>query len=170
MIGSSCGGKAWSAVGLIGLAALSIMSFTYDFTAAPDISTVRLLVSDTDAAHPIFQDVEVTAALNVESSQGVIVGLTGYSPSIPVSQIYSYRRSAALLLNALAANKARLASALKVLDISVDSTKAAAALQQLAKDYIDQEASAGYFSVAEMVQDSFSMRERLWKMLYRQNV
>jgi hypothetical protein len=146
------------------------MSFTYDFTTARDISTVRLLVSDTDSTKPIFQDDEVTVALQMESSQGVIVGLTGYNPSIPVQQRYSYRRSAALLLNALSADKSRLGGMLKVLDIQIDTTKAASAISQLAKDYIAQEASAGYFAVAEMAINPFSMRERMYNMALRQNV
>ena len=145
------------------------MSWTYDFTNSPVVANVRLLVADTDQTTPIFQDEEINAALSIESSQSIIVGLTGYSPSVPVAQVYSYRRAAALLLNSLAANKSRLGGALKVLDIDMDLSKAAAALRDTAKQYIDQEADAGYFAVSEMVQDSFSMRERLWKMLYRQN-
>lgn len=145
------------------------MAFTYDFTNFPVISTVRLLVSDTNAAQPIFSDDEINGALNVESSQGIIVGLSGYSPSVPVKQVYSYRRAAALLLNALAANKARLASITGLLDVKLDAGKASDALMKLAKQYIDQEASAGYFSVAEIVPNNFSMRERLVAMLYRVN-
>jgi hypothetical protein len=146
------------------------VAFTYDFANFPVISTVRLLVSDTNAASPIFSDDEINAALNVESSQGIIVGLSGYSPAVPVKQVYSYRRAAALLLNALASNKARLASIVGLLDVKLNAAAAAKALQDLAKQYIDQEASAGYFAVAEMVPNNFSMRERIVAMLYRQNV
>jgi hypothetical protein len=144
------------------------MSFTYDFTTAYDISVVRLLIPDTDATTPIFQDAEIVAFLTLESSQGVIVGLGGFNLSTPVTQVYSYRRAAALGLMALAGSRSRLGGMLKVLDITIDTTKAASALTQQAKDYIDQEANAGYFAVAEMVQNPFSMRERLYNMALRQ--
>jgi hypothetical protein len=145
------------------------VSFTYDFTNAPDISTVRLLVSDTDSSQPIFQDDEVNAALNMFSSQGIIIGLTGYCLAVPVKQLYSYRRAAAVLLNALAGNKARLGAIVGLLDVKLNAAQASAALKELAQSYIDQEQNDGYFAISEMVQDSFSMRERLWKMLYRTN-
>jgi hypothetical protein len=144
------------------------MSFTYDFTTAYDISVVRLLIPDTDSANPIFQDAEINVFLQMESSQNVIVGLSGYNPAVPVTQIYSYRRAAALGLMALAGSKSRLGGMLKVLDIQIDTTKAAAMLKDQAKEYIDQEANAGYFAVSEMVQNQFSMRERLYNMALRQ--
>ena len=146
------------------------MAFTYDLTNFPDISTVRLLVSDTDSTQPIFQDDEVQTALNIENSQNVIVGLSGYSPAVPVKQVFSYRRAAALLLRALAGNKARLGAIVGLLDVKIDATKASDALNKLADQYIADEASAGYFAVSEMVVNPFSMRERLVAMLYRQNV
>lgn len=143
------------------------MSFTYDFTSAPAISQLRLMVGDTDSTQPIFQDDEINAALSVNSSQGIIVGLAGFSPANAVPQVTSYGRAAAMLLNSIGATKARLLVK-GLLDVNIDGPAAAAALQKLGQQYIDQEASAGYFAVSEMVQDAFSMRERLWKMLYRQ--
>lgn len=145
------------------------MSFTYDFDTAPQISNVRLLVGDTDALHPVFSDAEVNAALQNESSQNIIIGLSGFMPNPPVPQVYSYRRSAAWLLNALAANTARLGSVItQLLDVKLSPGIAAKGLKEQAQQLIDQEASAGYFSVAEMVVNSFSMRERLNAMLLRQ--
>jgi hypothetical protein len=144
------------------------MSFTYDFTNYPQLSTVRLLVFDTDPTKPIFQDAEINAALQIESSQNIIVGLTGYAPAIPVAQVVSYRRSAALLLRALSGSKARNLIE-SVLDVKMSGPGAAAALSKIADSYIEDEMNAGYFAVSEMVNDSFSMRDRLWKMLYRQN-
>lgn len=143
------------------------MSFTYDFNAAPDLSRVRLLCSDTDPTQPVFQDAEVNDALQMFSSQNMIVGLSGFSPAIPVTQVYSHRRSAASLLRALAANKARLGAIGKQLDIQLDFQKVSAALLDLAKELITSEENDGYFAVSEMVLDAFSMRERLWKQLYR---
>jgi hypothetical protein len=145
------------------------MSFTYDFTNAPDISNVRLLVGDTDPTTPVFQDAEVMAALQAESSQGQIIGLAGYSPNPPVRQLYCYRRSAAWLLNALAANLSRLGSVIsQLLDVKLAPGIASKELRSQAQALIDQEANSGQFAVSEMVQDQFSMRQRLNAMLLRQ--
>ena len=144
------------------------MSFTYDFNSNPTIATVRLLVSDTVNVSPlpIWQDEEINAALNIFSSQGVIVGLSGYNPIIPPAQVFGYRRTAATLLRALASTKARMAT-VGLLDAKINGAAAANALRAMADDYVTSEENDGYFAVAEMVQDAFSMRERLWKALYR---
>jgi hypothetical protein len=96
------------------------------------------------------------------------VGLSGFNPAVPPLQIFSYRRSAALLLRSLAGNKARMAT-VGLLDAKINGAAAANALRQIADDYVTSEENDGYFAVAEMVQDAFSMRERLVKMLYRTN-
>ncbi len=142
------------------------MSWTYDFTNYPDLSKVRLLVFDTDSTKPIFQDAEINAALQIESSGNIIVGLTGYNLAVPVAQVISHRRAAALLLRSLSGGRARNVVS-SVLDVKINPAAAAAALGKVADSYIEDEMNAGYFAVSEMVQDSFSMRERLWKQLYR---
>lgn len=142
------------------------MSFTYDWQTAPVQAQLRLMVGDTDASQPIFTDDEINGALAANNSQN-IMRTSGYFPAVP--QVFSMGRAAALLLNSLSSVKARLL-VLKVLDVDIDGTRAAAQLKALGQSYIDQEVSSGYFAVSEMVQDSFSMRERLWKMLYRQQV
>ena|ERR1700683_655588 len=146
------------------------MSFTYDFVNNPTVANVRLLVFDTNgvAPYPIWQDEEINAALQVFSSQNIIVGLSGYSPVYPPPLTYSYRRTAAMLLRGLAANQGRMAT-VGLLDAKVNGPAAAKALQSIADDYVTSEENDGFFAVSEMVQDAFSMRERLWKMLYRQN-
>ena len=146
------------------------MSFTYDFTNNPTVATVRLLVSDTvDVAPlPIWQDEEIVPILNMFSSATIIIGLSGYNPAVPVPQIFSYRRAAATLLRSLAGNKARMAT-VGLLDAKLNGAQAANALRAIADDYVTSEENDGYFAVAELVQDAFSMRERLWKMLYRIN-
>lgn len=146
------------------------MSFSYDFQNNPTVATVRLLVSDTVnvAPLPIWQDVEIQAALNMFNSQNIIIGLSGYYPAVPVAQIYSYRRAAAMLLRSLAGNKARMAT-VGLLDAKVNGAAAANALRAIADDYVTSEENDGYFSVAEMVVNNFSMRERLNAMALRQN-
>lgn len=142
------------------------MSWTYDWQNYPDLALVRLLVFDTDATQPIFQDAEINACMQVESSGNIIVGLTGYTPAVPVRSIISHRRAAALLLRSLGAGRA-LTLVTQVLDVTVDGSKATASLKSIADSYIEDEMNAGYFGIAEMVNDQFSMRERLWKQLYR---
>ena len=146
------------------------MSFSYDWTNYPNIATVRLLVSDTVnvAPLPIWQDEEINAVLNMFSSQGIIVGLSGFNPVVQPPQTYSYRRAAATLLRSLAGNKARMAT-VGLLDAKISGAAAAKALQSVADDYVTSEENDGFFAVSELVQDSFSMRERIWKMMYRQN-
>jgi hypothetical protein len=144
------------------------MSFTYDFTTAPDISRVRRMISDTDATQPVYQDDEINDALQMFSSQNVIIGLTGFAPAVPVVQVYSHRRAAADLISGIAANKGRLGLVQQILDVKIDAAKIADALRAIAADLIKREENDGFFAVSEMVQDPFSMRERLWKMLYRQ--
>ena len=144
------------------------MSFSYD--PLTPVGITRLLVSDTSNSPPlpIWQDEEITAVLNLFNSQNIIVGLTGFNLSTPPPQIFSYRRAAATLLRSLASNKARMATA-GLLDAKLSGAGAAAALQKIADDYVTSEENDGYFAVSEMVQDAFSMRERLWKQLYRFN-
>jgi hypothetical protein len=146
------------------------LSFSYDFNSNPTVAIVRLLVSDTVDVSPlpIWQDEEIVPILNMFSSQGIIIGLSGYNPVIPPPQIFSYRRAAATLLRSLAGNKARMAT-VGLLDAKINGAQAANALRAIADDYVTSEENDGFFAVAEMVQDSFSMRERLWKMMYRQN-
>lgn len=146
------------------------MSFSYDFVNSPTVANVRLLVFDTNgvAPYPIWQDEEIKAALQVFSSQNIIVGLSGYTPAVAVPLIYSYRRTAAMLLRGLAANQGRMAT-VGLLDAKINGAAAAKALQSIADDYVTSEENDGFFAVSEMVINSFSMRERLGAMLLRQN-
>jgi hypothetical protein len=143
------------------------MSFTYDWTNAPTIAQLRMMVGDTQdgpAPLPIFQDDEIQGALNANNAQNLILGLSGYS--LGVSQVYSFGRAAALLLNSINATKARIVVS-ATLDVRVSAAQASAALKALAQSYIDQENSAGYFAVAEMGNNQFWYRERLYNQLLR---
>ena len=146
------------------------MSFTYDFNAAPQISTVRLLIMDTDSTKPIFQDVEITQFLFLKSSQGIYqsgqANQTGTPIAAPV-QVYSYYSSAALALMAMAANKAYLSSISRILDVELDPSRAQKALKAMAEGYLELEDNAGHFAIAEMVYDQFAARERVWKNFLR---
>jgi hypothetical protein len=107
------------------------VTFSYDFSLYPAISYVRLLIGDTNPDLPIFGDDEITAASTIQAMQ--------FGASIPVS----YLRAAALLLDALAANKSRL-SMTKLLDAEVNPIAAAKALREQAQQFreVDDDAVA----------------------------
>lgn len=98
------------------------MAFHYDFTGYPAISQVRLLVGDTDSAHAIWSDEEITGAITIQGAQ--------FGGRGAVSAL----RVAALLLDGLAANKSRL-STTRLLDANVDPHGAAKALRDQARQY-----------------------------------
>ncbi len=148
--------------------------FTYNFTTDLLLSRVRLLVADTDSSSPIFEDDEVMQALYVESSQGLYISGQAATTAAPVAnpgipQVYSIYRAAALLLDAIAANKSRLASVVQILDVKLAPSEAAKMLREQAKGYRELEENAGHFAIAEWVLDGFTARERVvnqWMRLY----
>ena len=147
------------------------MSFTYDFTANFPVSAVRLMASDT-MPPGIFQDDEVQAALYLESSQALYVSGQAapianatQNPAIP--QIYSYRRSAALLLDSIAAQLAQQGAVASILDVKLACNQASAEAAARAKTLRDTEANSGNFAIAEMSVNMFAARERVYKQLLR---
>lgn len=159
--------------------------FTYSYGANPAIDFPRLLISDTQQYLPdgvtpgyVFADQEITAMTNIVQSQfqsgmfwptpgGAPSGGTEgtYLPAIPVP----YYRIAAMLLTAIASNKARLASVVKLLDVTLAPEKAAKALLDGAKAYLDADDNSGAFMIIEQVNDGFSFRDRWWKQWQRQS-
>lgn len=143
------------------------MSFSYGAGANPTIDYVRLLVADTAAVGYIFEDSEIMAAYQIDAvaviGQGNSTTFTSYGTA-------SARRAAATLLDALAANKARLGNALKVLDIQIDTKSAAADLRAQARLLREVEMESGTFAIAEMINEPFGARERWWKQAMRQTV
>ncbi len=123
---------------------------------------------DTAQSPAIFSDEEISMVLAVNSSQGIIKGLSGYSLAVPVEQVYSYGRTAATLLNGRGAVNAR-ALVKKVLDVEIDTKSGTQMLKDIGQTYIDQEISAGYFSVAENGITAFWVRERWNAQMLRQN-
>lgn len=129
-------------------------------------------MADTDANNPVFTDDEVNNALFLESSQGLFISgqAAAFGNGVanpPIPQVYSVYRAAALLLDAIAANKSRLAAISQILDVKLGHDAAAQALRDTAKEYRQTEANMGHFAIAEMVVDQFSTRERVWKQLLR---
>ncbi len=141
------------------------MGATYQFGANPQIDYPRLLIADTDMTLPIFQDSEILAAYVIDMPF-MIVPASGPTVNAAIGTP-SYRRAAAVLLDALASNKARLASILNVLDVKIDASSAATLLREQAQALRDTENNNGSFAIAEMVPNNFAARERVWKQLLR---
>lgn len=124
------------------------MSFTYNL--ATDIGKVRFLIPDaTDAGH-LFEDEEIQVALDMESD--------------------SIRRATADILDILATNSAKLAIAVTVLDVQIDASKGAAMLQARAKALRAADDDDGSFAIAEMINDPFGIRERIYKEFEREEI
>lgn len=150
-------------------ALLLSMSFSYTFGANPAVDYPRLLISDTVEDGHIFEDQEINAATliqaNVFQSAQFYSGVQGaYLPSTPVS----YLRIAALLLDSLASNRARLANVVQILDVKLDPSKASEALRDQAKNYREIDDDSGAIMIIEQVNDIFSFRDRFWKQVQRQ--
>lgn len=149
-----------------------LMSFSYGFGANPPIDYPRLLISDTVDVGHIFEDSEITAATNIQagtfqSSQfwSGAASSGAYLPTQPVS----YLRIAALLLDSLASNKARLSAVTQLLDVHMDPSKAAKALSDQATKYREVDDDSGAIMIIEQVNDVFSFRDRFWKQVQRQS-
>ncbi len=146
------------------------MAFTYDPTTPA--GQVRLLIPDTDSSNFIFADDEINAFLFIESSQNLYVSPQSAPTALPlnsvyVPQIYSPLLAAALALDSLAGNSARLAGVLQILDVKLDLSKAAAALHAQAESYRQREENQGHFAIAEQVSTQFQARERVWAQWLR---
>lgn len=121
--------------------------FTYDVTT--DRGRVRMLITDRDAAHEIFNDNEIDAFLDMMSG--------------------SVFRAAAVALFQIAASETLVQKRIRLLELSADGPAEAEALRRLALEYQEKADIAeagdagGAFDYAEMVVDQFTYRERLDK-------
>lgn len=146
------------------------MSFSYNLGANPPIDYVRLLISDTQSVNHVFEDEEITSASVIASSvwqssmQYSGVDGVGTLPSNPVN----YLRTAALLLDALAANKSRLASIKQLLDVRLDSSDAAIQLRATAQEYRDVDDTNMAFVIIEQCHNEWTFRDRFWAQWQRQ--
>ncbi len=144
-------------------------TFTYDFATDPLIANVRLLISDT--AEPfIFSDEEIQAFYNIVASQyQSSMFFSGPAYRTLPQQPVSYVRVAALALDSLASNAARLASVTKLLDVSLAPDKAAISLRDQAKAYREMDDDAGAFAIVEQVTTGWSFVDRFWSQVQRQS-
>lgn len=144
----------------------------------PPIDYVRGLIADTqqfaaDGVTPvfIFNDVEIQMytqmqqALGWQSTQFYSPPAGAFLPTAPTA----YLRIAATMLRSIASNKARLASVQQLLDVKLDASKAAAALETQAQAYLDMDDNSGAIAIVEWCNDYFSYRDRFWKQVQRQS-
>jgi hypothetical protein len=145
------------------------MAFTYDFDTEPAISYVRLLVSDTNSQNFVFSDAEVTAAFTIQQSQ--FQSAQFFTPpagrNLPATP-FSYLRVAALLLDAMASNSSKLAMFTRILDVEMAPQNAAKMLREQAKSYRETDDDSGAFMIIEQVNNGWSLRDRYWNQIQRQ--
>ena len=146
------------------------MGFTYQLGANPTIDFPRLLIGDTDTTNHIFEDEEIVSAYKIQAAQfqSSMLYSGGGGQNLPSSPV-SYLRVAALLLDALASSKARLSSITKLLDVSLDPSKAAKALHDQACAWRDVEDNSGAFMIIEQCTTSFNFLQRFYSQIQRQN-
>lgn len=120
------------------------MAFTYN--VATDRGKVRLLITDVQAASPIFQDEEIDAFLALTTS---------------------VRLAAASALECIAASEVLILKKIVNLDLETDGPAVAKELRELAKQLRSQEENTGAFDVAEQIHDDFTSREYWLKQAQR---
>lgn len=146
-----------------------LMSFSYNLGANPPIDYVRLLISDTQSVNHVFEDEEITSAANITAgvwqSSMQYSGVSGVAtlPTTPVN----YLRTAAILLDALAANKARLASIKQLLDVKLDSSDASIQLRATAQEYRNVDDDSMAFVIIEQCTNEWTFRDRFWAQWQR---
>ncbi len=150
-------------------AALLCMAFSYQFGANPPIDYPRLLISDTQDTNHIFEDSEILMAANIAAgvwqSSMYYSGPAGQAtlPTTPAN----YLRTAALLLDSIAANKARLSSITQLLDVKLSPEKAAESLRAQAKQYRDVDDDSMAFVIIEQCNTDWSFVQRFWNQWQR---
>ncbi len=145
------------------------LSFSYQFGNYPTIDYPRLLISDTQELNHIFEDSEILAAYQINAAQ--FQSSMFFSPpagrNLP-SQPVSYLRCAALLLDALAANKSRLSSITQLLDVKLSPQFAAKSLRDQAQSYRDVDDNSGAFMIIEQCPTTWAFQDRFWNQVQRQ--
>ena len=149
------------------------MSFSYQMGLNPPIDVPRLLIADTinTATQPcIFQDEEILTMENIVVP-GVWQSSMFYSgnagqPVLPTTPI-NYLRTAAYLLNSMAANQSKLSSVLQLLDVKLNPAAAAAQLRAQAQAWMDIDDNSMAFVIIEQVNDSWSFVQRFWSQWQR---
>ena len=80
----------------------------------------------------------------------------------------NYFRAAAVALNTLAGNAARMAGVIGLLDVKLNNAAAAKALQEQAQRYLDMDDNSGAFAIAEQISTPWNFRDRWIAQIQRQ--
>jgi len=125
--------------------------FTLDETT--DIGTVRIIIQDVDAEQALFSDAGITKLLSLNGDD--------------------VRLASAAALDIMASNQAMILKVIRTLDLSTDGAAVARALREHASQLRDDAEKAdggeegGLFDYAEMVTNTFTMRERIRNQMLR---
>jgi len=146
------------------------MSFSYDFSTNPAVANVRLLIGNTNVLKPVFSDEEINAFYAIQAStfqSGMLYsGTAGRTlPSGPLSVL----RVAALALDSLASNRARIAAVSRMLDVTIMPGVAAKALHDQAQCWREVEDNSGALAIIEQCTTTFGFIDRWWKQMQRQS-
>lgn len=149
------------------------MAFTYAFMDGSNepIDTLRGLIADTTDAGHVWEDSELLGfvrlqAMQFQSGMGYNAPNGQNLPASPVSLL----RVAALMLDATANNEARLTGLVKLLDVTLDRSKAAAMLHSQADSFRKIDDESGAFAIIEQVFTGQGMRDRFWREAQRQSL
>ena len=157
---------------------MSTPTYTYTNGANPPVDWVRLLIPDTggNTSLPnngfVFSDQEIAAFTAINQLQGWQSSMFWsanagrFLPTYPAN----YFRAAALALNALAGNQARLLLIAQLLDVKPQNVaQVVSAMQDVAKQYLEMDDNSGAFAIAEQVQTTWNFINRYWSQVQRQS-
>ena len=134
------------------------------------ISDTQAYLSDGITPGYVFADQEILAIEQVVFSP--FQSAQFYTPpqgqQLPQGVIMPWFRIAAALLDCMAANKAKLASIKRILDVQLDSSDAAKFLQAQAKAYRDMDDNSGAIFIIEQVNNDWTLAQRYWNQTARQ--
>lgn len=159
---------------------MSTPTYTYNNCdgSQPQIDFPRVLIPDVggNSVLPnngfIYSDQEILGFGQINASQwqsGMFwsgpAGVSMY-PAPPSN----YYRIAAVALNSLAGNSARLLAISQLLDVKLQNVQqVVAAMQAVAKQYLLMDDNSGAFAIAEQVQTSWNFIDRYWSQVQRQS-
>lgn len=127
------------------------MAFTYDLAVLPDVSRVRLLISDVNPLDYLFEDAEIETFLDLDGGNVVL--------------------AAARSLEVIAANEVMVQKRIKILDLSTDGPAEAKALLEVAQRFRDTWESAvadseeADFEIVSLAVNEFTARQIAWNEL-----
>lgn len=142
------------------------------------IDFVRLLVPDTGGFSQlpnngfVFSDQEITAFATINGLQGWQSGFFfsdqagRFLPTNPSN----YYRAAALALNSLAGNQARILAMAQILDVKIQNVRdVVGALRTAAQALLDMDDNSGAFVFAEQCTTVWGFIDRYWNQVQRQS-